>query len=88
MTKSHVEFFSAVSPSFDERFSEVTENDATRLVGFIPVQELRSVKWCVGLFLGKRKVYAALTASIAEWGNGAQRKAIYSLWRQPRPASW
>ncbi|MDD2114778.1 methyl-accepting chemotaxis protein [Pseudomonas asiatica] len=59
--KSLAELFSAGSPSLDGGFSEVTENGSFRLVGFVPVQGLPSVKWYVGLSLDKSKAYAALT---------------------------
>jgi methyl-accepting chemotaxis protein len=61
VTKRLADLFSGSAPAIDAHFSEVDEGGVERLVTFVPVQGLPSVKWSVGLSLDKAKAYAALT---------------------------
>jgi methyl-accepting chemotaxis protein len=59
--KGLVELFPGSKPALNSSLQEVRAADgATRIVTFIPVQDLQGVRWYVGLSVDKNKAYAAL----------------------------
>ncbi|NWA09686.1 methyl-accepting chemotaxis protein [Pseudomonas gingeri] len=60
VTRTLAEAFPQSPPAINTGLSEVTENGKARLLTFMPIDGLPSVKWFIGLSVDKDKAYGAL----------------------------